>query len=146
MRDDPDCEFKIQIHFFTSSHSGAYLIFRLCRLQRTKSKGNPGQPTAKVAKGGGAAERSGTKGNKPAVVERNQPQDRTKERMSRIETVDWTRWLADNKLEDFESAFRSEMGVTHISDLTFVTADDLAGIGMGTLKQRRFLQAVKESL
>jgi hypothetical protein len=53
----------------------------------------------------------------------------------------WRRWLADNKLDGFESKFEEQLGITDLSDFEFVREADLRAIGMGGPKMRRFLKA-----
>ena len=51
--------------------------------------------------------------------------------------------LAENGLSQYESAFINDLGCTEIGDLEYVTAEDLAEIGIQGPKARRLLQNLK---
>ena len=63
--------------------------------------------------------------------------------LQRIDSgANWRKWLADNELSKFERQFDLDLGITHVSDFEFVTAEDLRAIGVSNPKIRRFEHAV----
>ena len=54
-------------------------------------------------------------------------------------------FLQENGLENFEAAFRGELGCTEFGDLAFCEDKDLASIGIKGPKQRRLKQALADA-
>lgn len=52
-------------------------------------------------------------------------------------------WATENGLSQYESAFINDLGCTEIGALEYVTAEDLAEIGIQGPKARRLLQNLK---
>lgn len=58
------------------------------------------------------------------------------------ETAELTRFMKLQGLSQYESAMRNDLGVTEASDLAYLTAEDLAEIGIKGPKARRFLAEI----
>jgi len=58
------------------------------------------------------------------------------------ETAELTRFMKLQGLSQYESAMRNDLGVTEASDLAYLTAEDLAEIGIKGSKARRFLAEI----
>ena len=79
----------------------------------------------------------------PPTVAREAVEEALERDLQRIDSgANWRKWLADNELSKFERQFDLDLGITHVSDFEFVTAEDLRAIGVSNPKIRRFEHAV----